>query len=110
MRIGEWIAYAEGADAFCRRAASALDGALPEKADRRLAPAPLAAASRVFARDAAVRVALEAARWIGGADAGETSGLTSAFGIDAIVRAQTGAIADMDAVADALYGRAARAV
>ena len=51
LRLGELIADAEGAGCFAGRAAAALDGALPEKADHRFGPVALAAMSRVFARD-----------------------------------------------------------
>ena len=56
LRLGELIAYAEGAEAFSRRAARAADGELSPKADRRFDAAGLAVLARVFARDAAQRV------------------------------------------------------
>jgi alkylation response protein AidB-like acyl-CoA dehydrogenase len=113
FRLGELIAYAEGAACFAGRAAAALDGKLPEKADHRFDAATLAAMSRVFARDAAQKVADEGARWVigagsadGGAAAGATTSFESSLGLDAVHAAQAGLIADMDCVADALYGRA----
>jgi alkylation response protein AidB-like acyl-CoA dehydrogenase len=104
LRLGELIAHAEGAACFAARAAAALDGDLPEKADHRFDPAVLAAMSRVFARDAAHMVACEGLRWVVGAGGSAESG----FGpvLDAVRTAQTGLVTDMDRVADALYGRA----
>jgi acyl-CoA dehydrogenase len=104
LRLGELIAEAEGAGCFAGRAAAALDGALPEKADHRFSPAALAAMSRVFARGAAQKVTCEGLRWVTGAG-GATEFLTSP-GLDAVTAAQPGLLADMDRVADALYGRA----
>jgi hypothetical protein len=69
--------------------------------------------SRVFARDAAQKVADEGARWVIGAwtaddGAGATQFETS-LGLAAVHAAQAGLVADMDRVADALYGRASSA-
>jgi alkylation response protein AidB-like acyl-CoA dehydrogenase len=108
LRLGELIAAAEGAGCFAYRAAAALDGELPEKADRRFDAIALAAMSRVFARDAAQKVACDGLRWVAGADgarAADGSPLRSSLQIDAAFAAQEGLIADMDRVADALYGR-----
>ena len=103
LRLGELIARTEGAGCFAGRAAAALDGALPDKADHRFDPSALAAMSRVFARDAAQAVACEGLRWvIGAGGAGEVK---ASLGLDAVAAAQAGLIADMDRVADALYGR-----
>jgi len=121
FRVGELIAWAECAGAFARRAAVAQAGELPEKADRRFAPEALAALSRIFAREAALKVALEGARWVAGADglaaAGAPAGapvppgavaeLERALALDAVLTAQAGLVADMDRAAAALYGRGA---
>jgi alkylation response protein AidB-like acyl-CoA dehydrogenase len=109
LRLGELIAYAECAEALSRRAARAADGALSPKADPRFDAAGLAALARVFARDAALRVAwggLRLVRGAGGADDDRLPELEAALRIHDIVAAEAGAIADMDAVADAIYGRA----
>jgi alkylation response protein AidB-like acyl-CoA dehydrogenase len=114
LRLGELIAQAEGAARFADRAAAALDGALPEKADHRFDAATLAAMSRVFARDAAQKVACEGLRWVIGAGApggaaAEGVGATplqTSLELDAVCAAQAGLVTDMDHVADALYGRA----
>jgi hypothetical protein len=108
LRLGELIAAAEGAGCFAYRAAAALDGELPEKADRRFDGIALAAMSRVFARDAAQKVACDGLRWVagaGGAQAGGGAPLRSSLQIDAACAAQEGLIAGMDRVADVLYGR-----
>ena len=62
---------------------------------------------RVNARDAAMTVAADGIRWVTGRgwrDAGGARGAASAC--TSIHAAQAGLIADMDAVADHLYGRA----
>ena len=104
LRLGEWIAYAECAATLARRAARMVDGKLSEKASRRFDTAALAAISRTFAREAVMRVAQEGLKWTVGAG-GEAPALNWA----AIHRAQIGLVADMDFVADGLYGRAAKA-
>ena len=105
LRLGEWIAYAECAGALARRAARAAEGKLNEKASRRFDAALAAAISRVFAREAALRVAQEGLKWVIGAG-GEAVKVDFA----ALHRAQAGLVADMDLIADALYGRASRPV
>jgi alkylation response protein AidB-like acyl-CoA dehydrogenase len=111
FRLGELIAWAECAGAFARRAAAAQADHLPDKADRRFPAATLALLSRVFGREAALKVALEGARWVVGAD-GLTDGggvpeLERALGLSEVLQAQAGLVTDMDRAADALYGRAA---
>jgi len=112
FRLGELIAHAEGAACFAGRAAAALDGKVPEKADHRFDAITLAAMSRVFARDAAQKVAEEGLRWVIGAGSAPSGPVGSAgtpfetsLGLDAIHAAQAGLVADMNHVADALYGR-----
>jgi alkylation response protein AidB-like acyl-CoA dehydrogenase len=100
LRLGELIALAEGAGSLARRAARAAEGKLHEKADTRFSPEGLAAISRTYARLAAHRVANEGMRWIVGAGAEG-----STVDVDAIRRAQVGLLADMDRVADLVYGR-----
>ena len=108
LRLGELIAAAEGAGCFAARAAAALDGELPEKADHRFDGTTLAAMSRVCARDAAQKVACDGLRWVTGASdvqAADGAALRGSLKIDAACAAQAGLIADMDRVADVLYGR-----
>ncbi len=108
LRLGELIAYAECAGSFAARAAAALDGDLPAKADHRFSAAALAAMSRVFAREAAYKVANDGLRWVAGASTGtDVSQLGAALRLDTVAAAQAGLLADMDSVADALYGRPA---
>ena len=111
LRLGELIAYAECAGSLSRRAALLADGKLNEKANRRFDAAGLAAISRVFARDAALKVAEESLRWVigaGGVSDAEIAGFETSLGLPAIHRAQAGLISDMDYIADVLYGRAAK--
>jgi len=104
LRLGELIAYAEGAAALARRAAAAGRGALPSKGDRRFAPAALAAVSRVFAREAAMKVGEEGLRWVAGAlPSGAAADVP--LPLDRVRAVQGGLLADMNEVADALYNR-----
>jgi len=109
LRLGELIAMAECAGALCRRAARAQAGTLNAKADVRFAPPVLAALARIFAREAALKVAAEGMRWVvgaGGVIGGEVSTLMASVDVTAAYRGQAGLIADMDQVADAVYERA----
>jgi alkylation response protein AidB-like acyl-CoA dehydrogenase len=111
LRLGELIAYAECAGSLSRRAALLAEGKLNEKANRRFDATALAAISRIFARDAALKLAEEGLRWVigaGGVSEAELPGFETSLGLPAIHRAQSGLISDMDYVADVLYGRAAK--
>jgi acyl-CoA dehydrogenase len=106
LRLGELVACMEGAAALVRRAVAAIEGRLPEKADKRYGAAALATMSRVYAREAALRVAEEGARWIcGTADPATSAALAGTLPFDAVRTAQAGLIADMNAVADVIYDR-----
>jgi alkylation response protein AidB-like acyl-CoA dehydrogenase len=105
LRLGELVAYAECAAALARRAAASAAGTLPDKADTRFKPAGLAAVSRVFAREAAHKVAEEGLRWVAGASTG--TDLAAALPLDRVRAVQSGLLNDMNLVADALYGREA---
>jgi alkylation response protein AidB-like acyl-CoA dehydrogenase len=111
LRLGEWIAYAEAAGSLARRAALMTENNLNEKTNRRFDASALAAISRIFAREAALKVAQEGLRWVVGG-AGLTAAELPAFeitiGVPAIHRAQAGLISDLDFVADVIYGRAAK--
>ncbi|HEX6918696.1 MAG TPA: acyl-CoA dehydrogenase family protein [Actinomycetes bacterium] len=110
LRLGELIAYAESAAALVRRAVAAAEGRLPEKADTRFDAAGLATLSRVFAREAAFKVAEEGVRWVSGAaDPDAAAALAATLPTDRVRAAQAGLLVDMDAVADVLYDRAADA-
>ncbi|MCG3157996.1 MAG: Crotonobetainyl-CoA dehydrogenase [bacterium] len=108
FRLGELIAYAECAGSLANRAIRAADGKLNSKSDARFNPEALAAISRVFAREAAMKVAEEGMRWIVGADDindVELAEFEKKLNLPAIHRTQAGLIADMDFVADVVYGR-----
>jgi alkylation response protein AidB-like acyl-CoA dehydrogenase len=105
MRLGALIAQAEGAAALAKRAQRAAAKQLHPKAARGLRPKALAAASRVNARGAALTVATDAVRWVAGADGGELDALEQRLDLASIQRAQRGLLADLKAVADAIYAR-----
>jgi alkylation response protein AidB-like acyl-CoA dehydrogenase len=107
FRIGELVAATETAVVFAQAADKAMAGRRFEKAPTRFTGDALAAMSRVFARESAHKVALDGSRWVAGAlEPGSPvlAGL-DAIPADAIRAAQGGLIADMDRVADVLYGR-----
>jgi alkylation response protein AidB-like acyl-CoA dehydrogenase len=110
LRLGEWIAYAESAASLARRAASAAEGTWNEKANRRFDSTALAAIARIFAREAALKVAQQGLQAVAGAGGVSDAGMAAfetALGMPAIHRAQAGLIPDMDYVADVIYGRKA---
>jgi alkylation response protein AidB-like acyl-CoA dehydrogenase len=111
LRLGELIAYAESAACLCRRAALMEEGKLNEKANRRFDAAALTTLSRIFAREAALKVSEEGLRWVigsGGVSDVELAGFETSLGLPAVHRAQAGLISDMDYIADVLYGREAK--
>jgi len=111
LRLGELIAYAECAGSLARRAGLMEEGKLSEKANRRFDATALAALSRVFAREAALKVAEEGLRWVvgaGGVSAAELPAFETSLGLPAIHRAQAGLISDLDYIADVVYSRAAK--
>jgi alkylation response protein AidB-like acyl-CoA dehydrogenase len=95
FRLGELIALAEGAAVFAERAATAPTTAI------KLSPATIAAMSRVFAREAAARVAFEGARWAVAAGQTDPEFLRSIDWSRALA-GQAGGIEDMDVIAGAL--------
>ncbi len=111
LRLGELIAYAECAGSLSRRAALLAERKLHEKSNRRFDATALAAISRVFARDAALKVAEDGLRWVvgaGGVSDSEIAALEASLGLPAIHRAQSGLISDLDYIADVLYSRAVK--
>jgi alkylation response protein AidB-like acyl-CoA dehydrogenase len=111
LRLGELIAYAESAGSLARRAASCEEGKLNEKANRRFDVAGLAALSRIFAREAALKIGVEGLRWVvgaGGVNDAELTAFETSLRLPAIHRAQAGLISDLDYIADVLYGRVAK--
>jgi len=113
LRLGELIAYAESAGSLARRVALMAEGKLNEKASQRFDAVGLAAVSRIFAREAALKVAEDGLRWVvgaGGLGDADMAAFEASLGLPAIHRAQAGLIPDMDFVADVLYGRTAKQV
>jgi alkylation response protein AidB-like acyl-CoA dehydrogenase len=111
LRLGELIAYAECTGSLARRASLLADNKLNEKASRRFDATALAAVSRIFAREAALKVAEDGLRWVigaGGVSDAELATFETTLGMPAIHRAQAGLISDMDYVADVVYSRAAK--
>jgi alkylation response protein AidB-like acyl-CoA dehydrogenase len=105
FRLGELIAWAEGSRAMSRRAASATQDGLSEKAFRRFDAPALAAISRVFAREAALKVGTDGLRWVCGAQGTDVREFETKLNLSAIHAAQAGLPADMDQVADVVYDR-----
>jgi alkylation response protein AidB-like acyl-CoA dehydrogenase len=108
FKLGELIANAETAAAFARRAARALSGTSYEKTDRGFEPAAVAAMSRIFAREAALKVASEGVRLLRGTPGlapGAPGSIAAGLRLDLIEQAHEGLIDDMDAVRTALYAR-----
>jgi alkylation response protein AidB-like acyl-CoA dehydrogenase len=108
FRIGEWIAYAECALTLAKRAALFADGKQHEKANDRFDAAGLAAISRTFAREAAIKVAQEGLKCIagaGGVSDEEMPLFEAALSMSAIHRVQKGLVDDMDYIADVIYNR-----
>jgi alkylation response protein AidB-like acyl-CoA dehydrogenase len=111
LRLGELIAFAECSGCLAGRAARCAENKLHEKANQRFDAEALAALSRIFAREASRKVAEEGLRWAigaGGVSDAEVPAFEVGIGLPAIHRAQGGLLADMDYVADVLYGRAAK--
>jgi len=108
FRLGELTAFAETAASFARRASRLASGSLIDKADARFKVDAVSAMSRIFAREAALKVSEEGLRWIAGvgeiSDA-DISGFENALNLSAIHKAQSGLITDMDYVADVIYER-----
>ena len=111
LRLGELIAFAECAGSLARRAARFAQGKFNEKANRRFDAETMAALSRAFAREAAMKVAHQGLRLAAGAGEmpeAEMAAFEASLRLGPIHRAQAGLIADMDAIADVLYNRSAK--
>ncbi len=97
FRLGELVTWAEAAAVFSERAAAATgvsEGGLD--ADT------LKALARIFARDAAHKVASQGLRWTAGATAGRGGDLSAEVNLSAVVSAQAGLVQDMTLAADGL--------
>ena len=112
LRLGEMIAYAECAASISRRAGLAADRKLNEKTNMRFDATALAALARIFAREAALKIAEEGLRWTGAAAVSsdtELAAFEASLQLPSLHRAQAGLLSDMDYIADVIYGRAKRA-
>ena len=110
LRLGELIAFAECAGSLARRAARFAEGESHAKTNRRFSAAGLAALSRIFAREAALKVAADGLEWVvgaGGVEERDVEKFEAALDCPAIHRAQAGLVRDMDYAADVLYDRVA---
>jgi alkylation response protein AidB-like acyl-CoA dehydrogenase len=108
FRLGELIAYAEGAGSLARRAALAAQDGLEAKAHARFGADALAAMSRIYAREAALKVGEEGLRWVCGVEgATDIRDFEDKLRLSAIHDAQVGITTDLDYVADVLYDRVA---
>jgi len=97
FRLGEWIALAESAASMARYAADER-----EKVSGFASPV-VQAMSRIYAREAAMRIATEGLRWIHGTqDQDNVAELEAALNLAGVYRAQRGLLADNDLVAQAL--------
>jgi alkylation response protein AidB-like acyl-CoA dehydrogenase len=108
FRLGDLITTTECAEVFAQRAAAAIDGTSFDKSLDRFDGAAMAAMSRVFAREAAQKVGQEGVRWVAGSvepGSADVAALLATIPHDAIRNAQAGLLADMNTVADVLYGR-----
>ena len=109
LRLGELIAYAEGAAGLVGRAAESAEGSLDSKADRRMNHETLAILGRICARQAASMVASQGIQWVVGA--GGVAGpagvgdLEAALGVARIHQAQAGLMEDLNLAADRIYDR-----
>ncbi len=107
FKLGELMAETEASAALVRRAARAAEGGLPPKADARFDAGGIADVSRAHARRVARQVAAEGVALIVAADdTVDAAALRAATGADKVLTAQAGGLADMDRVADLIYGRA----
>ncbi len=112
FRIGELVAHVECAGSLARRAALVASGDVGDKAEGTFNGVELAAMSRVYAREAASKVAFEGTRWVlGAAEPGavDSAAFAALAGTDAIAASQTGLLADMDTVAAAINSHASTA-
>jgi alkylation response protein AidB-like acyl-CoA dehydrogenase len=116
FRLGEWIALAETAAAMAHYAANgASPGSDPTASGVHPYSQPVVQAmSRIYAREAGLRIASEGMRWLLGAEdsaapasrsesgADKEHALENALNLAAFYRAQQGLLADSDLVAQAL--------
>ena len=95
FRLGELVAFAESAAVFAERVVIKPTEAIQLDVPTRQA------LSRIFGRDAAIKVAADGLRWVTGAGQSNPN-LAAALNLPGIYQAQAGQIADMDFVAEQL--------
>jgi alkylation response protein AidB-like acyl-CoA dehydrogenase len=108
LRIGEWVAWVECAGSLARRADRAADGTLNEKADKRFDADALTILSRIYAREAAMKVGQDGLKWILGADtlsSSEIAEFENTLNLSAIYQTQSGQVDDMDSMCKVLYSK-----
>ncbi len=113
LRLGELIAFGECAASLCRRAARFANGNVAEKSNRRFDAAATSAMARIFAREAALKIASDGWRMVvgaGGVSEAEMTAAEARLKIADIHRAQQGLLSDMDYIADVLFDRVEQAV
>ena len=106
LRFGELIAWVEGAAGLARRAARAAEDRLSDKTDRRFKPAALAVMARVFAREAALKVASEGVKLVvggGGIREGGLAELEMAAKLPQIRERMRGLLQDQDEIVEIVY-------
>jgi alkylation response protein AidB-like acyl-CoA dehydrogenase len=92
FRLGELVAYAETAALFAERVAQKPTEAIPLPVHLRQA------LSRIYGREAALKVATDGLRWAIGAGQSDPD-LANSLNLPAIYQAQAGLVADMDCAA-----------
>ncbi|MCA9974626.1 MAG: hypothetical protein KC413_02715, partial [Anaerolineales bacterium] len=95
FRLGEWVAWAETAATFTARVTSHPTSAIPLTTETRQTLA------RIYARQAALKVAADGLQWAIGAGQSDPN-LANSLNLPAIYQAQAGMIADMDCTVEAL--------
>ncbi len=108
FRFGELIAWVEGAAGLARRAARSAAGELNDKASRRFKPEALAVMARVFAREAALKVASEGEGLVvggGGIQHGGLAEFETAAKLPEIRDRMRDLLADLDRMAHIVYQR-----
>ena len=108
FRFGELIAWVEAAACLVRRAARAAEGKLNDKASRRFKPEALAIMARIFARDAALKVAGEGESLVvggGGIQEGGLAEFETSAKLSQIRDRMREMITDLDRLADIVYER-----
>ncbi|MCA9962090.1 MAG: acyl-CoA dehydrogenase family protein [Anaerolineales bacterium] len=95
FRLGEWVAWAETAATFTTRVTSHPTSAIPLTTETRQTLA------RIYARQAALKVAADGLQWAIGAGQSDPN-LANSLNLPAIYQAQAGMIADMDCAVEAL--------